>query len=128
MIERKLLTLERRENGPDSTQQLPSVVSLARSCEGAEPLMSMRWQNGCARPDDFTPFVPGVSRSADRIHAPMSRWQLCRLRQCPLSSSLSRCIYIKDQPPLSTPIPQSSCCFPLRDQRPGNKILLKDGT
>jgi hypothetical protein len=113
---------------PLAREPLAARVSVARAREGCEPVRGRSLQNSGAGADHLTPFSSKIARRTDLIEAPLGRWPLRCLREGALSGRLSGPVYVKDQPPLSTSLPHSSCCLPLLQERSGNKILLKEST
>ncbi len=53
-------------------EEIPSVITIARAREGAQPLMRMCLENGGASSDDFAAFAAQISGSTDLIEAPLS--------------------------------------------------------
>lgn len=110
-------------DGLDRTQQLPPVIAVSCTREGSDPLMGVRLQESCARPNHFSAFAPLISRSTDLLKATMRRRQLWCVRKCSLSGNLPGSIGIGDQPMLALPIPEPTRRGSKR--WPSHQILLK---
>src|SRR5947199_9199709 len=123
-----VLTGEVSSNDGYRTQQIASVIPIARVAKCPHPLMGMGLQNGGPRANNLSPLVSGVSRCTDGCHSAMGWWEVWRCGQGSLASYLSRAICVEDIPPFSTSIPEPSCGLSLLSEWPSNQILLKEST
>src|SRR5450631_2251247 len=76
--------------------QFTTIVAIASSCIGADPLASMHLKDCRPCPDHLPALATSVARHADGIKSALSRRQEWITRQCSLSCCLTCCIDIKD--------------------------------
>src|SRR6266567_7963838 len=86
-----------------------SVAAVASIAKTAEPVGAMSLRIHRARPDDFPALAPRVASSTDLVQATLWGWQIFCLWQSSLASRLTCAINVKDDPPVSPSIYQSSC-------------------
>jgi hypothetical protein len=123
-----VVTAEVSSNNGYRTQEIASVIPIARVAKCPHPLMGMGLQNRGPRANHLSPLVSCVSRCTDRIQTTMGWWEVWCCGQGSLSSYLSRAICVEDIPPFSTSIPEPSYGLCLLHEWSSNEIFLKEST
>src|SRR5450755_878822 len=86
-----------------------SVAPVTPIAKTAEPVGAMSLRNHRTRPDDFPALAPRIASSTDLVQATLRGWQVFCLWQSSLASRLTCAINVKDDPPVSHSIYQSTC-------------------
>ena len=110
------------------TQEITSVIPIARVAECPHPLMGMGLQNRGPRTNHLSPFVPCVSRRTDGCHPAIGWWEVWRCRARLAVELPAACHLRQRHTTFSTSIPEPSCGLSLLCEWPSNQILLKKST
>src|SRR5260221_10865067 len=86
------------DNGVACTSQIPSIVPIACSAEGAQPVVGVRLQHGRAGSSHLPTLATEIGRSTDLIKTPMGRRKLETRRESPLPCGLLGAIHIDHLP------------------------------
>ncbi len=95
------------DDGLACASQFSPIVPIARSTEGAEPVVGVSLQHRRSGPSHLPSLAPQISRSTDPVKASMGRGKFGNRGQGSLSCRLFGAINIDDEPVLTLTIPQS---------------------